>query len=600
MAWAQPKEEVRAVWLTTNWALDWPKTTGETNQKAELDAIYDNLIANNFNTVHFQIRSRGDLLYPSTIEPWAYCIGGSDPGWDPTAYAIQQAHARGLEIHAWFVTFRAYSSATAPSASNHVVNTHPEFVTPHEEGTATNQWIDPGVPAARDYVVSIVDEIVTNYPTFDGIHFDYCRYPEADFDDDTTFATYGVGETDKAQWRRDNINTFMASVYNLVQAKSPNMKVGSAPIGIYKSITNAVGWEAYHVLGQDARQWMISGNHDYVCPQIYWDLGSNPKFQVLANDWVNNVGGRHVYTGINAASLGVSKKGKYPEEHVLAQRSTKLKAYSATEILNQIDAARTEGALGQSYYRYATIGNNVQTITDQMKASRYAYPANIPAMLWKDAIAPNAPSGLAAADNGTSYDLSWTAPTAATDGDGAIYYNVYAFDNASIDLSDITKVVAFRVNGTSVNLNGALPTDKYFVVTAYDKGYNESAPSNIVSPSVGSVVLLNAPATATVQAANTILSWFAFSDATSYNVAVAENATFGKYTYEQAEISGTQVHMVGLKANTKYFWKVKASNTTEWSAVRNFTTALAGSESILDDFSRCALVCYRTSSSANR
>lgn len=588
LGFSQPKEETRAVWFTTNWALDWPKTSGIDNQKNEIKAIFDKLVAANFNTVMFQVRSRGDLLYPSSIEPWAACMGslGSNPGWDPFRFAIDEAHARGLEIHAWFVTFRVWSSSSNPSSTSpqHVALSHPEWVTNFTEGSTTTKWLDPGIPAARDYVKSIVDEIITNYSDVDGIHFDYCRYPEATFDDATTYSTYGNGQ-DKAQWRRDNINTFMADVYSLVQNKAPNVKVGSAPIGIYKNLTNATGWEAYHVLGQDARQWMNSGNHDYICPQIYWDIASNPQFPIVAEDWVNNVSGRHVYTGHNAAGLGKKRGSEKFEEHVLA-RQRKTRAWSASEILNQIDVSRQKGAKGQCYYRYSHIGNNTASIYDQMKAGQYAYPANIPSMSWKDNVAPNAPRNLTINDYGTYYTLGWNAPETSSDGDGAKYYNIYEFDSPNVDLSDIKKVVKFKVTAEYATFNTSLPADKYYVVTAYDKGYNESTVSNLVGTSTPvDIVVLSAPANkATGVSTNAVLSWNAYTGASTYDVQVSEKSDFSSLVVNQTGVGTTSINAGGLNYNTKYFWKVKADNTTSWSEVAYFTTELRSGSVAVDDF----------------
>ena len=109
---APPKYEYRAVWLTTVENLDWPKTIVKspsdiTEQKNELIVLLDSLKGMNVNTVMLQSRVRGDLIYPSAIEPFSHIltgIPGKNPGYDPLAFAIEECHKRGMQLHAWLVT----------------------------------------------------------------------------------------------------------------------------------------------------------------------------------------------------------------------------------------------------------------------------------------------------------------------------------------------------------------------------------------------------------------------------------------------------------------------------------------------------------------
>ena len=108
---AQPKYEVRAAWITAVYGLDWPKTKATTpatmrKQQNELLEILDKLKEANFNTVLFQTRTRGDVLYKSKTEPYNAILTGKvngDPGYDPLAFAIEECHKRGMECHAWMV-----------------------------------------------------------------------------------------------------------------------------------------------------------------------------------------------------------------------------------------------------------------------------------------------------------------------------------------------------------------------------------------------------------------------------------------------------------------------------------------------------------------
>jgi uncharacterized lipoprotein YddW (UPF0748 family) len=456
-----PKEEVRAVWLTTIWNIDWPKTTGESAQKLELQGILDSLLDANFNTIYFQARVRGDVNYNSTIEPWARWFSGTSgqsPGWDPLEYVIEQAHIRGMEVHAWFVTYNVHSGTSSPASAQHVANQHPSWITQWVSSSGTTLWwLNPGVPQVKDYLVSLVAELVNNYEV-DGIQFDYIRYPDDNFNDAVQYNTYGNG-VPLADWRRENINQFVREAYDTIQQLKPDVKVGSAPIGIYQNIPNATGWEGYHEIYQDSRQWMVENKHDYLCPQIYWDINTNPMFNVLVNDWVQNANSRHVYPGVAAYRM-------------LANN------WSAFEILSQVDGARNNQGKGQAMFSAYDIYSNTNSLMTQLKNSKYLYPANIPSMPWKDSLPPNAPVISSVNHNNGSYQISWSVPALPSDLDTVKYYNVYASTSSPIDISDISNVVAFYVRGTSVTVNlNTVPANTHFLVTAYDNGYNESQPS---------------------------------------------------------------------------------------------------------------------------
>lgn len=465
-ALSQPKEEVRAVWVTTVYNLDWPKSSGANNQKNEMINLLNKLKDANFNTIMLQVRARGDLLYPSSIEPWATCLTGflgGDPGYDPVAFTIQEAHKRGIEVHAWWNVVKVYGTGTPPSTNpQHIVRKRPDLCKLY----ANEWWMDMGYPDTRTYLLNLAMEMVRQYD-LDGIHFDFIRYPNPDFDDAASYALYGQGQ-DKSNWRRNNITNFVSALYDSVQNVRPGMKVGSAPIGIFRDLSTCnSGWDAYTQVFQDSRRWMLLRKHDYLSPQVYWDINTCPRFDTLLIDWINNVGGRHIYAGIAAYRMG-SNDGNWP----------------ASEILAQLDSSRKFGAKGQTYFRTQSFLDNQKSITTLVKQNQYKYPANIPPMPWKDNIKPNSPGSLQLVSiDSLNYKLVWTKPAPASDGDTAIYYNVYRDDNPNIDFSDIKKVIGFRVTGdTTFNLTFTSPPVNaiYYAVTAYDKGYNESLPTNTV------------------------------------------------------------------------------------------------------------------------
>ncbi len=481
--YAQPKEEVRAVWLTTNYNLDWPKTTGAAAQKAELITLLNKLQAANFNTIYLQVRSRGDLLYPSSKEPWAICLTGTmggNPGYDPLQFAIEECHKRGMELHAWWNVYKVWPSATLPSNTNpqHILLSHPSWIRKYVSGSTTEWWLDPGLPEVRNYLVDVAMEMVRNY-NIDAIHFDFIRYPGKLFSDTATYNQYGQG-MNWEDWRRENINKFVTQIYDSIRAVKPRVKVGSAPIGIYVNIPGVSGWQSYYDIYQDSKRWVMLKKHDYLAPQTYWAIGGNQNYALLADWWVNNVGkkstlfGRHLYLANAVYNMAPSELN-----------------WPASEILNQIDTGRYFGSHGQSYFRTEMITSNLKSIYDLIKANQYKYPANIYSMPWKDSVRASTPANLTiTTTDSLTYYFKWRKSLPASDGDTAYYYNLYCGETSPVDISDIKNVVRFKImNDTTASYTFASKpvTPYYFVVTAYDPGYNESFPSNQVGINISDV-----------------------------------------------------------------------------------------------------------------
>lgn len=451
-----PKWEVRAVWLTTAGGADWPKTYDVASQKQALVEIFETLQEKHFNTVFFQVRSRGNAMYKSRYEPWAAELTGSlgkDPGWDPLDFAIEEAHKRGMELHAWFNVTKVYNTPGLPplSSPRHVLRSHPEWAQLYEG----EWWMDMGRPEVREYTENLVMELVRLYD-LDGIHFDYIRYPGERFDDWKSFRLYSDG-LERDEWRRNNITAFVREMYDQITKERPAMKVGSAPLGIYKPIVGAQsGFSGYAFLYQDARRWMEEKIQDYVAPQLYWDFGeqanpNDPDFRALCIDWTKNNFGRHVYAGLGAYRENIQK-----------------------EITEQIYMTRSVGSQGQSFFRY-------QNILDLPGISiTYKYQALIPPMPWKDSIPPLPPTDIhiTESSNNTSI-IRWTEPPPAADGDRAWNYVVYRSTEENIALDNARNILAVIPAAHTVYVDEA-PANNihyYYTVTALDKGHNESGVS---------------------------------------------------------------------------------------------------------------------------
>ncbi|MEN3038427.1 MAG: family 10 glycosylhydrolase [Candidatus Kryptonium sp.] len=487
-----PKREARAVWLTTVYGLDWPtakatSSSGIQQQKNELIQILDNLKSANFNIVVMQVRARGDLIYPSQYEPWATSLTGTlgrNPGYDPLKFAIEETHKRGMEFHAWWNVVKVKDDSTLPPTTNppHVVLRHPDYAKYYRPNN--EWWMDMGKPEVRNYLLNVLMELVRNYD-IDGIHFDFIRYPNPDYPDSSTYAPYATEYPNKDDWRRENINKFVRAAYDSIKRIKPWVKVGSAPIGIYRNICDsngvyvysqdcgscqtgipvATGWQAYCSIYQDSRRWLMEGKHDYHSPQIYWDIATNPKFNVLVRDWKNNSYGRHIYAG-SAAYRMDSGSGNW----------------SASEILAQIDTSRAVGVEGNTFFRYKSL--LLKGLIDSLRNSRYKYYAFIPPMPWIDNIRPNPPLNLIARRiSDRTFELIWSNPDPPADNDTVRYYAIYRSETSPVDISDIKNLVTV-VSGNRISYSVQVSDPNkayYFVVTAFDKLHNESDPSNEVA-----------------------------------------------------------------------------------------------------------------------
>ncbi|MDH7514599.1 MAG: family 10 glycosylhydrolase [Bacteroidota bacterium] len=453
----RPPREYRAVWLTTLRNHDWPDPSSEGDpiaQRRALGRILDTLKALHFNTVFLQVRSQGNAFYRSDVEPWAAELTGrlgGDPGWDPLAWAVEQAHERGLEVHAWVNVFKAWNGESPPPATvpAHPVRAHPHWVKRY----MGQYWFDPGIPAVRDYHARLLVDLASRYD-IDAIHLDYVRYPGPDFDDTDTWRKYGHG-AERAVWRRKNIDSFVGELASRLRAVKPTLRIGAAPIGIYRNIPRARGQQGYVELAQDARAWLKNGWVDYLAPQIYWGLtehGSRIDFRALVTDWVEESAGKHIVIGIAA----------YKEE-------------VRPQIGQMIDVCRGLNAHGEAYFRYRFIEDGLAF------TGRYEAQAIPPASMWLDPVPPNPPSGFETRPDEEGVILSWRPPERALDGETVRRFVVYRRLRGQDGRFGLP-VVAAVLPGHALSWRDNTPVGAaLYEITALDRCNNESAPA-VVAP----------------------------------------------------------------------------------------------------------------------
>ncbi len=384
-----PPREFRGAWVATVANLDWPSQPGLSvaQQKSELTTLLDHAAQLKLNAVILQVRPMADAVYPSSLEPWSEFLTGRmgrapQPFYDPLAFAIQEAHRRGLELHAWFNPFRVSlppAQARSSAALNHLSRAHPELVRRY----GSLLWLDPGEPAAREHVLSVIQDVVRRYDV-DGIVFDdyFYPYPEKDadgrnldFPDSASWRKYGTaGGVNRDEWRRANVNQFIQNVDRSIHALKPWVKFGISPFGIWRPgyPKQIQGLDTYAKLYADSHLWLAEGWVDYFSPQLYWPVDQREQsFPVLLQWWSDqNVKHRHLWPGLDAVNVGTK--------------------WRPDEIARQIQIARQQpGVSGEIFYHLSNLSDN-RALTEVVRTA-YPQPALVPASPWLDSIPPNKP-----------------------------------------------------------------------------------------------------------------------------------------------------------------------------------------------------------------
>lgn len=578
------KREFRGAWIATVINLDWPssKSLSPQQQRDELTSLLDNLYATGINAVIFQVRVECDAYYSSPYEPWSYWLTGQQgkspsPLYDPLTFAIQEAHKRGMELHAWFNPYRAVRNTNPSSstyyapAANHLSVTNPSWILPFP--TVNLKVLNPGLPEVRDHVAKIVADVVRRYEV-DGIHMDdyFYPYPAGSFpgittEDNATFAAYSRGISNIGDWRRDNINLLIKQIYDSVQAIKPWVKFGMSPFGIWRPSNppGISGLDAYATIYCDALAWLRARSIDYLTPQLYWAFGGGQDYGKLMPWWADSVAayGRHFYTGNATYKLNPSEIGAFS---------------SASEISNQIRwnraSPKTQGSI---QFRAKSITANYRSFADSSKYDLFRYPSIIPSMPWKETVPPLMPSNLTVnTDPQTNLQrLRWDPPLQASDGDSAKRYLVYRFSAPRFQTSDqeYPKNLLALTGQSSLVPSARIDTSSaiyYYAVSSIDKNNNESGLTNIVA--------IHAPVTVPILASpingeqnfprTGVLRWNRVASALAYRIEVGTSANFTPSALVAAfDAQDTLVaNIPSLLSQTTYYWRVVAGSQGEVGA----------------------------------
>ncbi|MBR1387830.1 MAG: family 10 glycosylhydrolase [Alloprevotella sp.] len=448
----------RAVWFTTLGGLDWPaapanNATSRSRQQADLCRQFDQLKEAGINTILFQTRLRGTVAYRSEIEPFDYVFAGkscADPGYDPLAFAVEQAHRRGMELHAWVVAFPVCRLSDMKSlGAKALPRLHPELCYKSQE----LYLMDPGQPGTADYLARLCVEIASRYEV-DGIHLDYIRYPENGirFDDRHTYSRYGKG-TPLKQWRRENVSHVVETVAEAVRAVRPDIRLSCSPVGKYDDTArySSKGWNAFTAVCQDPVEWVEKGWMDVLFPMMYFD-GDN--FYPFLFDWKERVGANHIAPGL----------GLYQIDRREGNRTL-------TSLTRQTFVIEQQRLAGFAFFRTRFLLGNTKGCYDFYRGL-YGQTAVLPPA--KQFGLPEKPLPRPSAtirQVGHSLQFAWS-PRYDADGH-RLWVNIYRIDPAGPTL------LQSRIEASTHRLEVALPQMMHccYALTFYDRYGRESEPA---------------------------------------------------------------------------------------------------------------------------
>ncbi|MEM7367255.1 MAG: family 10 glycosylhydrolase [Bacteroidota bacterium] len=475
------EREFRAVWIATVKNIDWPSRADLSveQQQQDLISMLDGLKVQGFNAIIFQIRPGGDAFYESSYEPWSQWLTGTEgkaptPFYDPLSFLTQACHERGMELHAWFNPFRTSLDwdSSKVHASTHLTQTHPDWLVQYGK----NLYLDPGIPAARNYVRTVIMDVVDRYE-IDAVHFDDYFYPyridTLDFPDTISFRAFGQDFDQVEDWRRNNVNQFVQDLHDQLQVHRPYVQLGISPFGVWrnkdrdsKGSDSRAGQTSYDDLFADVRHWLAEGWIDYVAPQVYFSIGYPPAaFEKLLDWWSQNSFGRNVYIGHAAYKIANNHDKNWENPDQIPAQIRLLRQY------HQIH--------GSAFFSAKWLPQNPLGVSDSLQNHYYKQMALPPRLPWLDKRAPLPPVNVWSKARKGGIQLRW--------------------DN-SLSSSDIKFHIVYRASGRTV----PQATEKFFytiiwgnpgqwldqdtprfrkhsyLITAVDRAHNESEANQLL------------------------------------------------------------------------------------------------------------------------
>lgn len=485
------KRHLRGAWISTVINLDWPSVEAKEIEndeariqktKDELIAILDRSVEMNMNAVFFQVSPEGDAFYKSDIVNWSrYLTGtyGKNPGFDPLAFAIEEAHKRNLELHAWFNPYRVSMNTTDATIESlnidkSVYQEHPEWIR-----TVKSRFVvDPGIPEAREWVKQRVMEVVNNYDV-DGIHFDDYFYYESyigELKDSETYRKYNFGQfSNLGDWRRNNTYLLVKEISNEIRTAKPWVKFGVSPAGIWGnkkdghvngSNTNA-GLPNYDKSFADTKKWVEEEIIDYIAPQVYFTFeNSSAPYGEVASWWSDVIRGRnvHLYMGQALYKINDSYDQYFNGDHTLEEFPRQLK----------FNVMKPE-VMGSIMFRFQNFNDtNKQQVVNMMKDDLWATKTLVPVMPWKGGQTPQKPMDGKIEDLYYGKKLSWV-----DEDENTAYYAIYRMKKSQfgvVDENSVELIATVRKSDHSTQefIDYGSFGEKVYMVTALDRLHHES------------------------------------------------------------------------------------------------------------------------------
>ncbi len=579
-------QEWRSTWVVT-WEYINSGSSVETN-KARCRQILDNHVTANMNAVLWQARQSGTAYYNSSYEPWGYYAGNSYPGYDPLQYAIEQAHARGLELHAWFNVFHVSSTV-----SGTIANLHPEWICTNEDGEYMTSYrcASPGIADVREYTVNVAMEIVRNYD-IDGLHLDFIRWNEYDEDDmgpnipmeqqislldgemlaqkesrgdnpegykryiyDSEHPKSGgvpTGFNNWDDWRRWGVTEFVKTLHDSIQAVKPWVRLSPAALGKYRQ-GGSSGWNGYYVVFQDAALWFDEGYIDQMTPMHYhWTTGSGFT-SVLGNDW-----SPYIQNGLAAGRLYSVGPGSY----ILSENDL---MYRHTEIVNT--CRNVTWVDGFQFFSYGTWRDHAYF--DDARDNFFTQLTKVRPIYTQTP--PEAPTVALNKVDSLLYEITVT-PDQSINSDH--WYAIYRSEDDQLDVTE-DQIINIAYGWTPYSYfddfsDAAFYAGTYhYFATTFDRFWNESDVSNSVESDVVNV-LAPVPATPSVigVTGGSATSLLVMCEQVDYADGYTALVSIDGVNFTDSTTSSTNNIVVeGLTENVPYYFRIRAYNQRGWSAV---------------------------------
>lgn len=602
-AHSQPDRELRAVWLTSVYNIDWPHSTAvpANNQKIRLIEILDILHEANFNAVFFQVRPNADALYESAYEPWSHWITGTRgqvPEYDPLALVIEEAHKRGMEVHAWMNPYRfenvAGQYANLPGDYS---QTHPELIINYSNKT----YFNPGIPATTQLIKEIIGDLISNYD-LDGVIFDDYFYPSnlPSHVDQETYQTYGTDEfvqqyyaiNNIGNFRRASVNNMIREVNDTIKALRPAMAFGVSPAGIYSMDHSAAaqwgttlpsgitGWDPYNAINCDPLAWLNEGSVDYISPQLYWKIGGGQDFVTLTEWWGYQAAryDLHSYPSLGSYRLYSNKYIPTQQVHGAVtppakpeKSDTDKSNWVVEDIGAQIIANRNSNnnlAQGFVFYNTRSVVNPQKDLAGYLAEDLFSQKTIFPYLEWLPSTQPGAPQISEIANLGGQDHLA----AITTQQTPASRFLLYGWEEMPTKDNkydpDFMQIIFGKEQALFYKEN-----NHYFSVAEFMPNRELGYESPVMTFIPIEAAVIQTPAAGSTICHNASFTWSEVEPQASYQLQFARAQNPSQLAYESPVIQSPNYQLASgiLKGQKEYVFRVRAATQegvsySQWSA----------------------------------